>query len=72
MTRPRLLIISFSTITADARLLKQIARLREDFEVHTLGYGDVPAGVVDKATGNFVGVLSTDLCGMWVWCSRRH
>lgn len=45
MTRPRLLIISFSTITADARLLKQIARLREDFEVHTLGYGDVPAGV---------------------------
>ncbi|GGM46327.1 glycosyltransferase [Microbacterium saperdae] len=47
MTMPRLLIISFSTITADARLLKQITRLRQDFEVHTLGYGEKPAGVAE-------------------------
>ncbi|WP_448711307.1 glycosyltransferase [Microbacterium profundi] len=40
-----MLIISFSTISADARLLKQIGRLSEDFEVHTLGYGEEPAGV---------------------------
>lgn len=45
MSRPRLLIISFSTITADARLLKQVARLGQDFEIHTLGYGDTPSGV---------------------------
>ncbi|WP_149086082.1 MULTISPECIES: glycosyltransferase [Microbacterium] len=45
MNAPRLLIISFSTIRADARLLKQIARLRRDFEVHTVGYGDSPDGV---------------------------
>lgn len=47
MTVPRLLIISFSTITADARLLKQIARLRQDYEVHTAGYGDRPNGVAE-------------------------
>ncbi|OSO98558.1 glycosyltransferase [Microbacterium sp. LEMMJ01] len=45
MSAPRLLIISFSTIRADARLLKQIARLRRDFAVHTVGYGDAPDGV---------------------------
>lgn len=46
MTSPRLLIISFSTITADARLLKQISRLRQDYDVYTLGYGEQPDGVV--------------------------
>ncbi|MGM7697401.1 glycosyltransferase family 1 protein [Microbacterium sp. A84] len=45
MSRPRLLIISFSTISSDARLLKQVHRMCADFEVHTLGYGDTPDGV---------------------------
>ncbi|MDR2999461.1 MAG: glycosyltransferase family 1 protein [Microbacterium sp.] len=45
MTRPRLLIISFSTIASDARVLKQVRRLSADTEVHTLGYGPAPAGV---------------------------
>lgn len=45
MTRPKLLVISFSTISADARLLKQVGRLSENFDVHTLGYGDAPVGV---------------------------
>ncbi|MEU4016343.1 glycosyltransferase [Microbacterium sp. NPDC028030] len=44
MSAPRLLIISFSTIRADARLLKQITRLRRDYEVHTVGYGETPDG----------------------------
>lgn len=47
MTRPRLLILSFSPITSDARLLKQIAALRDRFEVTTFGYGPRPAGVHD-------------------------
>lgn len=44
MTRPRLLLISFSTIEADARVLRQVRRLSKDFEVHTVGYGAAPAG----------------------------
>ncbi|KAA9152746.1 glycosyltransferase family 4 protein [Microbacterium lushaniae] len=44
--KPRLLIISFSRIEADARVLKQVRRLSEDFEVHTVGYGaQVPEAV---------------------------
>lgn len=46
MTLARLLIISFSTIEADARVLKQVRRLSEEFEVHTVGYGAAPAGAV--------------------------
>lgn len=45
VTRPRLLVISFSTIAADARVLKQLRRLNEDVEVHTLGYGPAPEAV---------------------------
>jgi len=44
VTARRLLIISFSAIEADARVLKQISRLSQDFEVHTVGYGDLPPG----------------------------
>ncbi|MCK3770206.1 glycosyltransferase [Microbacterium aerolatum] len=46
MSRPRLLIISFSAIASDARVLKQVRRLTADADVHTVGYGDAPAGVV--------------------------
>ncbi|MFK4729865.1 glycosyltransferase family 1 protein [Agromyces mediolanus] len=45
MTVPRLLIVSFSTIVADARVLKQLRRLSPDYEVHTVGYGPKPDGV---------------------------
>ena len=45
MTRPRLLIISFSTIASDARVLKQVRRLSLEYEVHTVGYGDAPVEV---------------------------
>jgi len=45
VNRPRVLIISFSAIAADARVLKQIRRLGQEMEVHTLGYGPTPDGV---------------------------
>lgn len=43
--RPTMLILSFSPIIGDARVLKQVARFTRDFEVTTLGYGGTPAGV---------------------------
>lgn len=45
--RPRLLIISFSRLVSDARVLKQIVRFRDHYAVTTLGYGPAPEGVVD-------------------------
>lgn len=46
MTRSRLLIISFSKIETDARVLKQVNRLSREYDVHTVGYGDLPPGAV--------------------------
>ncbi|UYO98167.1 glycosyltransferase family 1 protein [Microbacterium sp. M28] len=43
-TRPSLLLISFSPLRSDARILKQIGLLRDDYEVTTLGYGAAPDG----------------------------
>lgn len=43
--RPRLLILSFSPIVNDARVLKQVEEFQEDYEVTTCGYGEAPAGV---------------------------
>lgn len=43
--KPRLLILSFSPIAADARVLKQVEALRERFVLTTLGYGPAPVGV---------------------------
>ncbi|VEG29880.1 glycosyltransferase family protein [Actinomyces howellii] len=43
--RPRLLIISFSPIVSDARVLKQVRLLTPTHEVTTCGYGEAPEGV---------------------------
>lgn len=43
----RLLIISFSTIVSDARVLKQVELFSQDYDVVTCGYGPTPAGVVE-------------------------
>ncbi|MDT0156753.1 glycosyltransferase family 1 protein [Microbacterium sp. ARD32] len=43
--KPRLLIISFSVIERDARVLRQIRLFADDYEVTTLGHGEAPAGV---------------------------
>lgn len=40
-----LLIISFSDIRADARVLKQVNEFIQDFEVTTCSYGEAPDGV---------------------------
>lgn len=45
--KTRLLILSFSPIAADARVLKQVEAFRDDYAVTTCGYGPAPAGVVD-------------------------
>lgn len=45
--RPSLLILSFTPIVSDARVLKQVALLRDDFDVTTCAYGDRPEGVVE-------------------------
>ncbi|KQV25471.1 hypothetical protein [Yonghaparkia sp. Root332] len=45
--RPLVLILSFSPIGSDARVLKQLELAREVADVVTCGYGDAPAGVVE-------------------------
>jgi len=42
-----MLIVSFSPIVADARVLKQVAMFRDDFDIVTCGYGATPPGVVE-------------------------
>lgn len=44
---PRLLILSFSSIASDARVLKQVEGFRDDYVVTTVGYGPAPAGVAE-------------------------
>lgn len=43
--RPTLLILSFSPIEGDARVLKQVSLFSGQYEVTTCGYGEAPAGV---------------------------
>lgn len=47
MTKPSLLILSFSPIASDARVLKQVARFADEYDVTTCGYGEQPAGTVE-------------------------
>ncbi|HKJ13072.1 MAG TPA: glycosyltransferase [Ornithinimicrobium sp.] len=47
MRRPRLLVLAFSPLASDARVLRQVGLLAQDFDVTTLGYGPRPAGVVE-------------------------
>ncbi|QIK84129.1 glycosyltransferase family 4 protein [Sanguibacter sp. HDW7] len=46
MTRPSLLVLSFSPIASDARVLKQVRLFAERYDVTTCGYGPAPEGVV--------------------------
>ncbi|MFF8817385.1 glycosyltransferase family 1 protein [Leucobacter sp. NPDC015123] len=45
--KPKVLILSFSPITNDARVLKQVELFKERYEVTTCGYGEPPSGVVE-------------------------
>lgn len=42
-----MLILSYSPIARDARLLKQVSRFTQRFDVTTCGYGPAPEGVVE-------------------------
>lgn len=42
-----LLILSFSDISSDARVLKQIVEFSKDYRVTTCGYGPKPEGAID-------------------------
>lgn len=46
-SRPSLLIIAFSPIAGDARVLKQVGAFHERYDVTTCGYGAAPEGVVE-------------------------
>ncbi|MCM3661070.1 glycosyltransferase family 1 protein [Georgenia satyanarayanai] len=46
-SRPSVLVLSFSPIHADARVLRQVRLLSETYDVTTCGYGPAPDGVVD-------------------------
>lgn len=48
--RPSMLILSFSPIAKDARLLKQISLCARDYRVVTCGYGPKPDGVDEHVT----------------------
>jgi hypothetical protein len=45
--RQRLLILSFSTLTSDPRVQKQIALFADEYELVTCGYGPAPEGVAE-------------------------
>ncbi len=45
--RPSLLILSFSPIVGDARVLKQVTAFGGRYDVTTCGYGEAPEGVVE-------------------------
>lgn len=47
MNRPRLLIMAFSPLRSDARVLRQVQLLAERYAVTTVGYGLAPEGVLD-------------------------
>lgn len=45
VTKPSLMILSFSPLTADARILKQISLFSDRYEITTVGHGPKPEGV---------------------------
>ncbi|WP_238335642.1 glycosyltransferase family 1 protein [Serinicoccus kebangsaanensis] len=45
--RPRLLVMAWSTLRSDARVLRQIRLFSTRYAVTTLGYGEAPDGVVE-------------------------
>lgn len=45
MVKAKLLVLSFSPIASDARVLKQVTLFADQYELYTCGYGPAPAGV---------------------------
>ncbi|WP_246199752.1 hypothetical protein [Arthrobacter zhaoguopingii] len=70
---PRILCISFSDISADSRVLRQLGLLAEAGDVTTLGYGSRPPGVkehleIDSALPS----LPQTVSGVARLAARRH
>lgn len=51
-SNPNILVISFSDIRRDARLLRQLSVVKDFGHVTTLGYGSHPAGNDDRLQGH--------------------
>ena len=74
MTRASLLVLSFSPIVADARVLKQVELFKDRYDVTTCGFGPAPAGVVDHVEVP-AGLSATDVDGRLItarWYSRAY
>lgn len=70
----RLLILSFSPIAADARVLKQVALFADRYEVTTCGFDEAPAGVAHHLRIPD-GLTATDLYGRFItlrWYRRAY
>ncbi|HLT82988.1 MAG TPA: hypothetical protein VKZ83_02035, partial [Phototrophicaceae bacterium] len=44
--RASVLVVAFSQLRSDARVLRQLRLLTPDYDVSTVGYGEAPDGVV--------------------------
>lgn len=71
MPRPRLLVISLSSIHRDARVLRQISVVREFGDVTTIGYGPAPEGVEHIQVPGDLASLPQDLSGVMKLALRR-
>ncbi|MGO1851419.1 hypothetical protein [Microbacterium sp.] len=71
MPRPRLLVISLSSIHRDARVLRQISVVREFGDVTTIGYGPAPEGVEHIQVPDDLPSLPQNLPGVLKLALRR-
>lgn len=71
MPRPRLLVISLSSIHRDARVLRQISVVREFGDVTTIGYGPAPKGVEHIQVPDGLASLPQDVPGVAKLAFRR-
>ena len=62
MSRGSLLILSFSPIVADARVLKQVELFKDSYDVTTCGFGPAPSGVA-RHVEIPAGLSATDVDG---------
>lgn len=72
MPRGSLLVLSFSPIVADARVLKQVELFKDLYDVTTCGFGPAPEGVVHHVEIP-AGLSATDVDGRLItarWYSR--
>jgi hypothetical protein len=67
MSRPRLLILAFSRLVSDARVLRQVRLFAQGYAVTTVGYGEAPEGVVEHVR---IPDETADCCSRGA--TRRH